>query len=226
MEIARQTNRATWIIASTMGILVGLAGIIHGCFEILQGNTTPSSLLSEAIGPSQRFWEYGTLHALTIVPNYLVTGILALSLGVLVVIWAWSFFQAKYGAAGLMLLTMILFLVGGGFAPIFMAIIASLTATRINKPLKFWRALLPGFIRIFLGKIWLGTLVAFVLIFIISVFIAIFGWPLTSFYDADTSLNILNLLSYIMLGLMLLAPLTGFAYDIQTQLEKAIDHHG
>jgi pimeloyl-ACP methyl ester carboxylesterase len=32
-----------------------------------------------------------------------------------------------------------LFLVGGGFAPIFMAIIASLTATRIHKPLSFWR---------------------------------------------------------------------------------------
>ena len=43
------------IVASTFGILVGLAGIMHGIFEILQCNTSPNDLLSEAIGPSQRF---------------------------------------------------------------------------------------------------------------------------------------------------------------------------
>lgn len=211
---------ATRVVASMFGVLVGLAGIIHGCFEILQGNTAPSSLLSEAIGPSQRFWEYGTLHALTIIPNYLVTGILALSIGILVVIWARVYVQTKYGAVVLMMLTIILFLVGGGFAPIFTAILASFTAALIGKPMMWWRKLLPGSVLNFLAKIWSVSLVAFVALFFISVAIAIFGWPLTAFFDADTTLNYLNTLSYLMLGLMFLSILTGFAHDIQGQAEN------
>jgi hypothetical protein len=208
-------NPATRVVASTLGIFVGLAGIDHGIFEILQGNLATDSVMIAAIGPAQRFWQYGDEPALTIIPSFLVTGILAVIFGILLTIWSIKFIKKRYGAGILFLLGIILFLFGGGFAPIFMTIIASLTATRINKPLKFWRAALPGFIRRFLGKIWLGTLLAFTLIFIVSVSIAIFGWPLTSFYDADKTLNILNLLSYIMLGFMLLSPLTGFAHDIQ-----------
>ena len=208
-------NRATRTVSSTLGVLVGLAGIDHGIFEILQGNTPTNDIMIAAIGPAQKFWEYGEETALTIFPNFLETGILAVIFGILVMIWSIKFIDKKYGAGILFLLGVALFLFGGGFAPIFTTIIASLTATRISKPLRFWRAALPGFIRGFLGKIWLGTLLAFTLIFIVSVSIAIFGWPLTSFYDADTTLNILNLLSYIMLGFMLLSPLTGFAHDIQ-----------
>ena len=211
---------ATRVVASTLGALVGLAGINHGFFEILQGNVAPSSLMIDAIGPAQRFWEYGTETALTIVPNFLVSGILSILVGFLVIIWAVAFVDKKYGAGILMLLSIILFLVGGGFAPIFMAILASLAATRINKPLNFWRAVLPGFVQRFLAKIWLGSLIAFVLLFLISVEIAIFGWPLTSFFDVDTAFNLLNTLSYLMVGLMLLSILTGFAHDIQQQGEK------
>ena len=84
--------------------------------------------------------------------------------------------------------------------------------------------MLPEFFRQFLAKIWLGTLITFVGIFTISVIIAIFGWPLTTFYDADTTFDILTKLSYIMLGFMLLSPLTGFAHDIQAWIEKEIGY--
>jgi hypothetical protein len=221
-----QTNHATRVVASTLGIFVGLAGIDHGIFEILQGNLATDSVMIAAIGPSQRFWQYGEETALTIIPNFLVTGILAVIFGILVTIWSIKFIDKKYGGGVLFLLGLTLFLFGGGFAPIFMTIIASLTATRINKPLKFWRAVLPGFLRRFLGNIWLSVLVTFVIVFAFSVVVAIFGWPLILFFDAETTMSYLNTLADIMLGLMILAPLTGFAYDIQTQLEKAIDHHG
>ena len=119
-----------------------------------------------------------------------------------------------------MLLSIALFLVGGGFAPIFMAVIASLTATRINKPLKFWRKVLPGGVRAFLGKIWLVVLVAFLLIFVFSVVTAIFGWPLTVFFDDETAFEHLNSISLVIVGMMLLSSLTGVAHDIQEQIEK------
>ena len=222
----KQTNRATRVIASTLGVLVGLAGIDHGIFEILQGNTPTNDIMIAAIGPVQRFWEYGEETALTIVPNFLLTGILAVIFGILVTIWSIAFIDRCYGSVIFLFLGSILFLVGGGFAPIFTTVLASLVATGINRPLKLWRMILPGFFRRFLSKIWLGILATFVILFFVSVEIAIFGWPLTVFYNADTTFDILNKLSYILLGFMLFAPITGFAHDIQAQIERETDHHG
>jgi hypothetical protein len=219
-EAVKIYNRATRVVASILGALVGLAGIDHGIFEILQGHIAPSSLLIAAIGPAQRFWSYGEETALTIIPSFLLSGILAVILGILVIVWAIGFIDRKHGAGILMLLSIALFLVGGGFAPIFMAVIASLTATRINKPLKFWRKVLPGGVRAFLGKIWLVVLVAFLLIFVFSVVTAIFGWPLTVFFDDETAFEHLNSISLVIVGMMLLSSLTGVAHDIQEQIEK------
>ena len=110
-------------------------------------------------------------------------------------------------------------------APIFMALIASLTATRIHKPLTWWRKALPKGVRKFLARTWLATLILFVLVFVISVEIAIFGWPLTAFFDADTAFDHLNTIALIMVGLMLLSARTGFARDIQQQ-ERMPQSHG
>ena len=218
-------NRATRVVASTLGTLVGLAGIDHGIFEILQGNIPPSDMMIAAIGPAQRFWQYGEETALTIIPSYLISGILSVILGILVTVWAVRFIDRKHGGGILMLLSIALFLVGGGFAPIFMAIIASLTATQINKSLKFWRVVLPDSIRKFLGNIWLVVLVILVFIFVVSVITAIFGWPLTVFFDDETALSHLYSLGYLTVGLMLLSSLTGFAHDIQERIEMESQTH-
>ena len=211
-----QSNRATKRIAAMFGVLVGLAGIDHGFFEILQGNVAPESIMIAAIGPAQRFWEYGTETALTLIPNFLISGILAVILGLTIVIWAGWFLHRRFAAAVLLLLVIALFLVGGGFAPIFMSLLASLIASRIDKPLKVWRTLLPGAVGRFLARLWPGVLVTFVVVFVISVEIAIFGWPLTLFFPPATAFELLNMISYVMLGLMLFTPVTGFAHDIQS----------
>jgi len=93
-----RNNDATRAIASTLGVLVGLAGIEHGLFEMLQGNVYPSGIMIDAIDPTQRFWEFGTERALTIVPSFRVTGILAIIFGILVTTWAAAFIERKYGA--------------------------------------------------------------------------------------------------------------------------------
>jgi len=146
-------NRATKTVASIFGGLVGLAGIQHGIFETLQGNIATNDFMIDAIGPGQRFWEYATETALTIIPNFLVTGILAVIFGLLVTIWAGAFIDKKYGAWIFGLLSLILWLVGGGFAPIFMSILGFAAATRINKPLKWWRRHLPVNLRGFLSRL-------------------------------------------------------------------------
>jgi hypothetical protein len=211
---------ATRAVASTLGVLVGLAGIEHGFFELLQGNVTPSGIMIEAIGPAQRFWEYGTERALTIIPNFFATGILAILVGLLVTIWAGLFIGRKHGVWVLMLLSIILWLVGGGFGPIFMSILAIVTATRINKPLKWWRAHLPVNARGFLAKLWPWSIIAYVLLFSVSVEIAIFGYPLLELFGAKTTYDIQYTLGYIMVGFMPVSILTAFAHDIQKQTDS------
>ena len=210
-------NSATRVFASTVGAIVGLAGMEHGFFEMLQGNATPSGLVIDAIGPAQKVWPGATEPALTIIPNFFVTGILAMLTGFLVTIWAVACVQRKYGGAVLLLLSIVLFLVGGGFPPILLGVLASVVATRINKPLKWWRAHLSVNVRGFLAKLWPWSIIAFVLIFWFAVVIAITGWPLTLFFDVNTTdfLPILTLLGYVSDVFLLFSIFTGFAYDIQ-----------
>lgn len=208
-----KNTSATRMIASTFGILVGLAGIDHGIFEVLQGNAKPGGLMIEAIGPAQRFWEYGTEPALTVIPSFLVTGSLAVLMGLVVIVWSAGSVHRKHGAAILLLFSVLLFLVGGGFAPIFLAILAVIAATWINKPLTWWRTHVPAFLQTFLARLWPWSLIAFVLVFIMSVEIAIFGYPSVQFFGTETTLAILSTLANIMLGLMLFSLLTAFAHD-------------
>jgi hypothetical protein len=210
-------NSAARVIASTVGVLVGLAGFEHGFFEMLQGNATPSGMIIDAIGPAQKLWPSATEPALTIIPNFFVTGILAMIVGLLVTIWAVAFVQRENGGAILLLLSIILFLVGGGSPPLFLGVLASVVATRINKPLTWWRTHLPVNLRGFLAKLWPWSIIAFVLIFWFAVVIAITGWPLMLFFDANTTdfLPILTVLGYVSDVLLLFSIFAGFAYDIQ-----------
>jgi hypothetical protein len=207
---------ATRVIASTLGAVVGLAGMEHGFFEMLQGNATPSGLVIDAIGPAQKLWSGATEPALTIIPNFLVSGILAMIVGFLVTIWAAVFVQRKYGAFTLLLLSILLFLVGGGSPPIFLGVVASVVATRINKPLKWWHAHLSLNVRGFLAKLWPWSIIVFVFMFWFSVAIAITGWPLVTFDSSGTNAYaILSLLGYVSDVVMLLVVAAGFASDIQ-----------
>jgi len=145
-------NSAARAIASIYGVIVGLAGIEHGYFEILQGNVAPSGIMIDAIGPANKMWEGASERALTVIPNYFVTGIIAMIVGLIVIIWSAAFIQRKYGSLILILLSIVLLLFGGGIAPIDLAIIAGVVATRINKPLTWWRTHLPVNVRHILAK--------------------------------------------------------------------------
>ncbi|MFC1803252.1 hypothetical protein ACFL0D_04710 [Thermoproteota archaeon] len=212
---AFQNVSAIRAVASRFGVLVGLAGIEHGIFEMLQGNVKPDGLLIDAIGPAQRFWEYSSETALTIIPNMLLSGILAIIVGLAVTIWAAYYVDKKYGTRVLMLLSIILWLVGGGFAPVFMAIFAFIAASRIDRPLNWWRAHLPEFLRDLLVRLWPCSILLFVVTFVAGVEIAIFGYPLLWFYSAEATYKIQWALAYIMVAFWPLSILTAIAYDIQ-----------
>lgn len=169
----------------------------------------------DAIGPAQKFWEYATETALTIIPNFLITGIFAVIFGLLVTIWAGALIDKKYGAWIFGLLSLILWLVGGGFAPIFMSILGFAAATRINKPLKWWRKHLPVNLRGFLSRLWPWSIIIYVLVFAMGVEIAIFGYPLLWVFDANVTYTIQWTLALIMVVLWPVSIITALAHDIR-----------
>jgi hypothetical protein len=211
---ARSRNKATKAVASTLGVLVGLAGIEHGFFEYLQGKNAPDNIMINAIGPAQRFWTYGTERALTIIPSFTATGLLAIAFGLLVLTWALVYLDRRHGAVVLMLLSTALWLVGGGFAPIFISILASVTATRIYNPLDWWRRHLSQKVRDSLVKLWPWSLGGFVLLFIVSVEIAIFGYPLLWFLSGEVCYGVQTVVALFSFGLMPVALVAAFAFDL------------
>ena len=139
-------NHTTRISVAVVGTFLGIAGLDHGIFEILQGNRPTSSLIIQAIGPEQHLW--GTEEAFTIVPNFLATGILAVIVSMAIIIWSVGFVHRKHGATVLGILFIALYLVGGGIAAqILFAPFTWAAATRIHSPLTGWRKILPESIR-------------------------------------------------------------------------------
>ena len=56
-------------IVSTLGVLFGISGMIHGFFETLQGNTPTNGLIIFAIGEANRMWIHGNKPAFTLIPR-------------------------------------------------------------------------------------------------------------------------------------------------------------
>jgi hypothetical protein len=100
----RKNINATRIVVAAFAMLCGLTGITAGCFEILQGNVATNSLIISTIGPEYSIWTTYSIYdlmetysALTIIPNFFVTGILAIIVSCLVIIWAVGFIHKKHG---------------------------------------------------------------------------------------------------------------------------------
>lgn len=167
---------ATRVIATTVGVVFAISGINHGLFEALQGSKPTKSLLIQAIGEAQRFWPLGTEDAFTIVPNFLVTGVLAMLVGLAIIVWSIRFLPGPHGPSVFLGLFVLLFLVGGGIGQLAFFIPAWAFATRIGKPLTWWGRVLPPSIRPFLSRAWPVTLALSTVAILIGLEIAIFGY--------------------------------------------------
>jgi hypothetical protein len=168
---------ATRVTATVIGVFFGLfSGINHGLFELLQGNTPTNGLFIHAIGEAQRFWPLGTEDAFTLIPNFMFTGIASMIVGLAIIIWSLWFLPGKHGSTVFLWLFILSFLVGGGIGQVAFFIPAWAFATRIDKPLTWWRKVLPRSTWTFLSGLWIVTLVLATLSILIGLEMAIFGF--------------------------------------------------
>ncbi len=206
-------NRAIRIVVATLGVALGIAGMDHGFFEALQGNIPTPGLFVQAIGPANRMWIYGTEDAFTIIPNFLITGILAMTISLFLMMWAIGFIHMKNGVPIFILLCVLLFLAGGGVAQTFMFIPAWVVANQVNSPLTWWRKIFPKSLRR-LAPLWRLFLTIGSLLFLIALEIAITGF-VPGVNNPDQKQYICWSLLGVAFGAYLLSFLTGFAFDSQ-----------
>lgn len=215
-------NKATRVVVATLGTVFGISGISHGFFELLQGNVPTDGLFISAIGKAQKMWLHGNEYAFTLIPNFMMSGIAAMMVSLAIIIWSLRFVNKKHGPTVFLVLFVLLLLVGGGVAQILFFPLIWLVSTCINKPLVWWRKMLPVKIQKPLGKLWHLSLIISSALLIFVLEIAITGFVPTV-NDTETVLSIMLFCLGIEAVVLPLTFVSGFAHDIAMRSTVAFD---
>lgn len=199
------TASATRAVASTFGVVGGLYCLEHGYYETLQGNVAPAGLRIEAVAPPCLPFPFGCEPAMTVIPDFFVTGILAMIYGGLVIAWSAAFIQLKYGGLILILLAAFTLAVGGGFATITLVLIGAIAGFWIGSRHVWLRQHVPPYMLRQMAALWPWLLVASMVAVPIEL-------ATGAIFDAGSP-GLSLTLAYCLVGFFLLAVVTGIAYD-------------
>jgi hypothetical protein len=148
--------------------------------------------------------------AMTVIPNFLLTGILAVVIGLLVLVWSAAFVGRKNGGVVLILLSVALLLFGGGLFPPLIGIVGGVAGLKINKPLtgKQVKGLVGG-----AARLWPWPLVIF-MVWIVG------QWPAGYFFN-----DFMQMAMYFGLFLIIttlpLSVYSAYAHDLQIAAKGA-----
>jgi hypothetical protein len=145
---------ASRITVSTFGALMGLAGIEHGIGEVLQGNVHAEGLMFPSWPDSAFFRMVSGEPAMSVIPNMLTTGVLALLFSTAYVILAVGFPHIKKVPLAMMVLAVGMLLFGGGLFPPVLAFIMGLVAARIHARKRWWADKAPAGLQRFFARAW------------------------------------------------------------------------
>ena len=199
------TFSATRIVVSTFGALVAFAGIEHGIGEILQGPVAPGGLAIESWPDAKAFDILAGEPAMTVIPNLLVSGVLAVIVALTFGIWSVLFAERRQGGPVLIALSLLLLLVGGGVAPALMGIILAIAATRIGAASRRQ----PAGVARAMGRVWPWLLGAGVL-----GYLGLFpGLVVASSLFGVSDPNLVLGLSAVSFAALILAPVAARAHD-------------
>ena len=209
-------HNAIRITSTALGIYAGLLGAEHGIFELLQGSLPTNGPLIQAMGPAcqaNTAW-HACFPAFTILPNYTASGVLATLFGLSVAAWAATCLQLRRGGLVLMLLSVGMFLTGGGFVPLLTGILAAAAASTFRFQGGQRQRSMPHGLRRTLAALFPWTLL------LIAVWIP-GSWLLGHFYP-ETMLKIGTPL-FLLFDLLfpLVSVFAAFAYDMTPETVKS-----
>ncbi len=134
-------------------------------------------------------WIYGTEEAFALVPNFLLTGFLAMLVGLVTIAWSIGFIGHPNGGRVLLLLGGLLFLVGGGIGMLVFLMSGWLVVRRIHRPLVWVPSRLSGTVGKVLLTAWPGLVVVGLALYAFALEIAIVG-VVPGVSDPDAALTI------------------------------------
>ncbi len=198
----------TRVVVIAFAILCGLTGIIAGIFEVLQGNIVPDGFTISTIGPKYSMADDFTYFAITIIPNFLLTGTLAIFFSYLFIFWSVKCLDGKYGVLVLLGLAIVQLLMGGGWV-IDLALITCLLATLINKPTNWLSSRIPSKIQIEMVRLFPFSLVAYSLISLGMLGLTILG------VNSEALIQFIELLAALMFIPIIVLIFGGLAQNYQ-----------
>jgi len=119
------------IAAMIFGVAAVLLGSFHGYSETLQGSVAPASLIINAVGGTE--CEPNCFPAMTIIPNFLVAGIVTIIVSVIMLGWIVIRLKDRKGDIVLIILSIVFLLTGGGFLPPILSTVAGVLGLFIKK---------------------------------------------------------------------------------------------
>ena len=200
---------AAGTMASVFGVLAGLSNIQFGFIEAVKGNIRPDNFMFKLYNQP----------ALTVIPSYLLTGILGIGFSILFIIWSIGFVKRENGGVVMILIAVLQMLFGASLIRISQEIIFGVIGTRINKPLRWWRKAIPSDSVIYLTKLWAPSFIICSFLYLVHISTI----EIESFFGGNNrTVNLILMIipSYFNLFLFIFTLISGFAHDIWKQRVK------
>jgi hypothetical protein len=219
MATPRQADRFTSLrnLAAICGGLAGVGGITHGVGEVLQGSRSPDGIVFDSWAQGRIARNLGGEPAMTLVPNLLITGTLTILASLAVLLWAVAFVDGPHAGRGLVLLSVVMLLVGGGFGPPMLGMLAGLAAAGAHASRQRWTGPLAGRTGRLLASLWPGLFWLCVL----DAALLVVGSPVVA---GALDLAVPDLFVYslfLVVVSMPLATLAGIANDLRYAIDEA-----
>jgi hypothetical protein len=177
MEKVILQNNTIYKTTSVVSILLAIGCFEHGLFELLQGYTPTPGYSIQAIGEDIRWWSGGTEEAFTVIPNFLITGIVVIAISLFVAVWSVKYISKEKGGLVFILSFIALTLFGGGVGHIPFYITTWAFTLKGRSHLLWWKTKIKS--RSGLEKIrvvWSLLLVVISMLWLLAVEIAVFGY--------------------------------------------------
>jgi hypothetical protein len=203
-------NRATQNVVRGFGLILSLAGFEHGIGEILQGNTSTNDIFIQSWGDSELFSILSGEPAMTLIPNFLVSGILTIILSCLAAAWCLFFLAKSRSSLVLLLLSVALLLVGGGFGPPLVGIIIGLAGTQLDSDFSWLKSLRSKSLFRTAARIWPFSLALGLACYLYLFPVSIILWGAWDIFIAEM-IAIAGILAFLMIFVSILS-----AYSFDT----------